>query len=198
MIISVSIIINIKYVPVALGLMDKETYLKKMVSHYSSIEWMNTNLPHDAKILFLGTSGCYYLDREYILTEDRSFFHDINSTLELTEKIRKKDVTHIYIQGDPDDDGSMLRDIASGSLSIKDLNLKSVSDCDGLYTKNQISHNFDIISLAHLKKFVFLIGMELNGELEFLNLIKTKIVKSRLRGSFQEINDSLYAVKIKS
>ena len=35
------------------------------------------------------------------------FFHDINSALELTEKIRKKDVTHIYVQGDPDDDGSM-------------------------------------------------------------------------------------------
>ena len=85
----------------------KKDFLKRHLLHYDAVEYINTNLPHDAKIftMFLGRRG-YYLDRAY--RNERSFgmntIRQMVSSSTTPEKffeyIRSMDVTHILMRTD--------------------------------------------------------------------------------------------------
>ena len=49
-----------------LGKETREDFLKRHLLHYDAVEYINENLPENAKIftMFLGRRG-YYLDRDY-------------------------------------------------------------------------------------------------------------------------------------
>jgi len=56
----------IKPFPYVMGRESREAYLKRHVLHYDAVEYINDNLPIDAKVftMFLGRRG-YYLNRNY-------------------------------------------------------------------------------------------------------------------------------------
>ena len=97
----------IKPFPYISGRETRETFLKRHLLHYDAVEYINDNLPSDAKIftMFLGRRG-YYLDRAY--TNDSSFGmstirHMVNSSIDeekFVEYIRSMNVTHILMRTD--------------------------------------------------------------------------------------------------
>jgi len=97
----------VKPFPYVFGKETREVYLKRHLLHNDAVEYINDNLPSDAKIftMFLGRRG-YYLDRAY---ENESSFgistirHMINSSEDeekFVEYIRSMEVTHILMRTD--------------------------------------------------------------------------------------------------
>jgi hypothetical protein len=97
----------IKPFPYVMGKETREAFLKRHLLHYDAVEYINDNLPIDAKIftMFLGRRG-YYLDRAY---ENESSFgmstirHMVNSSndeKEFVEYVRSMGVTHILMRTD--------------------------------------------------------------------------------------------------
>jgi len=97
----------IKPLPYLRGKETREAYLKRHLLHYDAVEFINNNLPIDAKIftIFLGRRG-YYLDRTY---QNESSFgmktlqHMINSSSDekkFIEYVRSMGITHILMRSD--------------------------------------------------------------------------------------------------
>lgn len=95
----------IKPFPYVFGRETREAFLKRHLLHYDAVEYINNNLPIDAKIftMFLGRRG-YYLDRIY---KNESSFgmstirHMVNSSDDeekFLEYIRSMNVTHILMR----------------------------------------------------------------------------------------------------
>ena len=84
---------------------SREAFLRRHLLHYDAVEYINNNLPDDAKIftMFLGRRG-YYLDRDY--RNESSFGistirHMVNSSIDeekFVEYIRSMNVTHILMR----------------------------------------------------------------------------------------------------
>ena len=97
----------IKPFPYLLGQETKKTYLKHHLLHYDAVEYINHNLPDDARVftMFLGRRG-YYLDRTY--KNEPSFgmstiSHMVNSSTDeeiFKEYVTSLKVTHILMRTD--------------------------------------------------------------------------------------------------
>ena len=189
----ISLVINLKYIPIFMGFISDNKYLNNMVSHYSSIEWMNNNLPKNSKILYCGYSAWFYLDHDYMPMANHSINYDkIKSSSELKDILTKYKITHIYIEGDPDDMGPAIQEIESGNVKMKDLKINSLEDCDYWLSIDNDSLPFHIVTYHHLRPFILMSGMELSNELELLKRIKTKVVMSRVRGTYKNVEDAVY------
>ena len=117
MIVLVLLILNFNYLknrmqivkpfPYVFGKESREVYLKRHLLHYDAVEYINNNLPIDAKIftMFLGRRG-YYLNRDY--KNEPSFgtstlYHMINNAddeKKFMEYVRSMNVTHILMRTD--------------------------------------------------------------------------------------------------
>ena len=97
----------VKPFPYVFGKETREDYLKRHLLHYDAVEYINNNLPSDARIftMFLGRRG-YYLDRAY---ENESSFgmstlrHMVNSSADVDKfirYIRSMNVSHILMRTD--------------------------------------------------------------------------------------------------
>ena len=97
----------IKPLPYVFGQETKKAFLKRHLLHYDAVEYINNNLPIDAKIftMFLGRRG-YYLNRAY---QNESSFgmstirHMVNSSDDedkILEYIRSMNVTHFLMRTD--------------------------------------------------------------------------------------------------
>jgi hypothetical protein len=86
---------------------SRRDFLKRHLLHYDAVEYINSNLPMDAKVftMFLGRRG-YYLDRAY--QNESSFgMNTIKKMVSLSEDekkfkeyIRSMNVTHILMRTD--------------------------------------------------------------------------------------------------
>ena len=95
----------IKPFPYVMGKESREAYLRRHLLHYDAVEYINNNLPHNAKIftIFLGRRG-YYLDRNY--KNESSFGMNtlrqmVNSSTDeekFIKYIRSLNVTHILMR----------------------------------------------------------------------------------------------------
>lgn len=121
----------IKPLPYVLGQETKKAFLKRHLLHYDAVEYINNNLPIDAKIftMFLGRRG-YYLDRAY---QNESSFgmstirHMINSSTDeekFMEYIRSMNVTHILMRTELVD--NYLKDNFSHEVIKRFSNLKKI------------------------------------------------------------------------
>ncbi|MBW2662364.1 MAG: hypothetical protein JRD93_10340, partial [Deltaproteobacteria bacterium] len=94
-------------IPYVLGKETREAFLKRHLLHYDAVEYINHNLPDDARIftMFLGRRG-YYLDRTY--KNEPSFGMSTISHMvtisakeeKFKEYIQSMDVTHILMRTD--------------------------------------------------------------------------------------------------
>jgi hypothetical protein len=70
--------------------------------YYAATEWMDDNLPADAKVLFIGESRAFYSERDFIAATvyDHNPFwvaaREAGSAGELRERLRGMGVTHIF------------------------------------------------------------------------------------------------------
>jgi len=125
------------------GRETREAFLKRHLLHYDAVEYINHNLPGDARIftMFLGRRG-YYLDKIY--KNEPSFGmstirYMVNSSTDeekFTEYIRSMNVTHILMRTDLFD--KFLRDNFSKEDIIRFLNLFKKC-CKMIYENNEYS-----------------------------------------------------------
>ena len=97
----------IKPLPYVFGQETKKAFLKRHLLHYDAVEYINFNLPEDARVftMFLGRRG-YYLDRTY--KNEPSFGMSTISHMvtisaneeKFKEYIQSMDVTHILMRTD--------------------------------------------------------------------------------------------------
>jgi hypothetical protein len=89
--------------PYILGLQDREAYLRRNLldwyPSYDAMLFINTYLPTNARIIGLHNGNGYYLDREYILSDDIEgrVIHDITTERELVAALRARRITHVFI-----------------------------------------------------------------------------------------------------
>jgi hypothetical protein len=120
MFLGYNVAFNAQFIPVVIGVESEEEFLVKKVSYYHDIEWMNDNLPADARILFFPLKT-YYLDLDFI-RGDRNLWAigETTGALEYMEILRGRGITHIfYTPGEIDD---------SEYLAVKNLIEKLKSD----------------------------------------------------------------------
>jgi len=112
------------------GKETREVYLKRHLLHYDAVEYINKNLPGDAKIftMFLGRRG-YYFDRAY--RNESSFGistirHMVNTSTDeekFMRYVRSMNVTHILMRNDLVD--NYLKDNFTQKEIIRFSNLKN-------------------------------------------------------------------------
>lgn len=104
MFLGYNVAFNAQFIPVVAGVESEEEFLVKKVSYYHDIEWMNDNLPADARVLFFPLKT-YYLDLDFI-RGDRNLWPigETTGALEYMEILRARGITHIfYTPGEIDD-----------------------------------------------------------------------------------------------
>ena len=87
-----------------LGLESEDSFLKRKVSGYPVIDYINANLPDSSRIFCVWTGAyAYYMDRKYYsdtILEDVKLKHFINESAdgrELSGKLKAAGFTHVFI-----------------------------------------------------------------------------------------------------
>ncbi|MCE5198724.1 MAG: glycosyltransferase family 39 protein [Armatimonadota bacterium] len=86
--------------PVVFGRQTQDEYLSHSLDVYSAQQWMNENLPKDAKVAFFGDTRGFYLDRDYIWADpghNTIFTRTFKSELELISNLKSQRITHLMI-----------------------------------------------------------------------------------------------------
>ena len=86
-----------QFLPAA-GIWSQNVYLNKLERTMPMAEWINKNLPQNAKILILEEVHLYYFDREVILEDDlntRTHFKALSSPEALVAILKAHGITHI-------------------------------------------------------------------------------------------------------
>lgn len=97
-----NIAFSVEAISATLGITSESKYLRDNVGLYDDLQWMNRNLPHNAKVLIFHLKT-YYLERDYV-RGDRNLWpigENPEATPEmLLDELRHRGVTHI-LMGDP-------------------------------------------------------------------------------------------------
>jgi hypothetical protein len=64
--VDATFVLNNKGVDVALGSISRATYISERVRVFAAEDWINAHTPTDARVVVLGTSAGYYIDRPYL------------------------------------------------------------------------------------------------------------------------------------
>jgi len=87
--------------PVAIGTMSQEVYLSRYLDQYAMCQWINENLPRNAKIITYGEPRGFYLDREYLWGDPGHHtlipYQSLRSPENLIEHWTRLGVTHVLI-----------------------------------------------------------------------------------------------------
>lgn len=90
-------------IPYLAGKVDRDTYIERYIHEYPVIQYINRELPEDARILsiFLGNRG-YYSDRAMVF--DESHFRDAlrvgTGPVDMAAELKRQGLTHLLIRHD--------------------------------------------------------------------------------------------------
>lgn len=113
---------TIKPFPYVIGKESKQAFLKRHLLHYNVVEYINNNLPMNARIftMFLGRRG-YYLDRAYKneasfgMSTIRNMISYSSNEEKFLEYIRSMNVTHILMRT------NLVNNFLTNNFSIQDI-----------------------------------------------------------------------------
>ncbi|MDA2936697.1 glycosyltransferase family 39 protein [Acidobacteria bacterium AH-259-A15] len=84
------------------GQVSREEYLSRRVSYYEDLDWANRHLPRNAKVLFIGLQGFYYLDRPFVLGmpayQGIIQYGQFSKPEEFLEELQTLGISHIYLE----------------------------------------------------------------------------------------------------
>ena len=93
--------INAKKLPVALGLENKEVYIERYVDNYKATQYANKHLSERSKIFFFLDNRGYYLDRAYVWGDpiDQAYvnYFEFRNQEDMLKRLKEIGVTHILI-----------------------------------------------------------------------------------------------------
>jgi 4-amino-4-deoxy-L-arabinose transferase-like glycosyltransferase len=87
----------------SLGLQTGDAYLRGLLRSYPAVEYINSTLPHDARVLVLGESRVAYLRRDHVYQTffDRPLIDDIlgesSSPAAMTAALQSEGLTHVLV-----------------------------------------------------------------------------------------------------
>ncbi|MBM3948381.1 MAG: hypothetical protein FJ312_03910 [SAR202 cluster bacterium] len=127
-----NIFYNAQFVPVVAGSESEEAFLVRKVSYYQDLQWLDQNLPSDAKVLFYPLKT-YYLDRDFVRGDENLWEISESTTPEdYLRFLRERRVTHVFAASDVFATHRWGQRITS---IIKDL--KSSGDLKAVYTNHE-------------------------------------------------------------
>lgn len=93
-----------RFIPVVIGMESRDEFLSNTTLFYQDIQWMNENLPADARVMS-DFVNLYYLDRPSIWMQARNSAWIDYSRVKTTEDVLKQalalGITHIFVTGKP-------------------------------------------------------------------------------------------------
>lgn len=118
--------------PQLIGIYNRSTYLKQQhmgygAPHYAAMEYINQNLPPDAKVLFIGEPRTFYCERDFVAAtvfDNNPFWvaaGEAKTAEDLLASARKLGITHIFVNAISlysysDRPAVMPRDIIAGKI----------------------------------------------------------------------------------
>ena len=187
--LGVAVAFNAGFAPVVFGTQAREAFLVDNVPHYGSLSWSNENLPADSKVLFVGLSGWYYLDRDWwpgaSIYQGLIPFHQMKSPRELLQEMDAIGITHVLVQGDPRGDatiGDRLRRIL-GYVPSEEEYVERLKDEPAS------------VSEFERRPILLLGSLESDGGLELLFVGRDSFVESRTFGGAKDVEFALYKVR---
>ena len=99
MFLGYNVIFNAQFVPVVFGAESRDEFLASKVGFYDDIQWVNRELPEDARLLFYHIKT-YYLDRDFV-RGDRNLWPIDDSTTadDYLGLLERREITHIFVPG---------------------------------------------------------------------------------------------------
>lgn len=175
---------NTGFVSVVFGYQSRQDFLAANVSNYGSIAWANQHLPQDAKVLLVGLSGWYYLERDYWIGNSMYQglipFHKMRKPQQLLETLRQMGFTHLLVQanskgkarlqeqvGNRGDHFAFLSSLADPPASVSDFERRPVA---------------------------LLAALEATGKLEFMRVGRDRVVNSRTFGGMRDVEFAVYVL----
>ena len=189
--LGVAIAFNSGFLSVVFGMQSREAFLADNVPHYASIAWGNEHLPTEAKVLFVGLSGWYYLERAWwpglSVYQGLIPYHEMRTPEELLSKIEELKITHVLIQGDS------VTGRATVEGRLEDILGDSPKPDNYL---SQIQDFPESVGQFEERPILLLGAMEENGSLRLLHVGRDKIVESRTFGGTREVEFAVYEVRL--
>lgn len=97
--LGINIIYNKKFLPVVLGLENRDEFLRRNTWYYQAYEFINHHLPPNSKVLLWTWYVPYYLDRDYVigLPTRQAFinYERFTTVSELLDRLKGLGITHI-------------------------------------------------------------------------------------------------------
>ena len=86
--------------PVVIGQESRDEFLTRTLDVYSADQWINENLPQNAKVALFGDTRGFYLDRAYVWADpghNAEFTRSYNSANALVDYLKSRHVTHVMV-----------------------------------------------------------------------------------------------------
>ena len=88
---------DLQFASVVFGAESRDEFLSRKVSFYDDIQWVNKNLPTDAKLLSYH-SRVLYLERDFMRSDSNLWELDgLSSADDLLDLLRERGVTHVFL-----------------------------------------------------------------------------------------------------
>lgn len=163
-------------IDVVFNRVSQRDYLAAKVPFYESIEWVNNNIPPDAKVLFIGLQSFYYLERPLVLGvpayQGIIKYDEYKSPESFLNKIKSLGITHIYFEG-------IIFNNASGLREAWDLKPAEYAD---------------EVAYHEWKPIELLVPLFNNGYLQEIYTSKGRQITSRTFHNSKLRNISVYAI----
>ena len=164
------------------GQQSRQDFLAAKVPHYESIAWANQHLPPDAKVLLVGLSGWYYMERDYwigsSMYQSLIPFHEMRSPQEFLDTLRQMKFTHVLIQAN-----------SKGVATLKEL----VGGWEPAFLDRLASPPASVSDYEG-RSSILLAALEANGSLELMHVGRDRVVNSRTFGGIQDVEFAVYAL----
>ncbi|TSA56203.1 MAG: hypothetical protein D4R45_01160 [Planctomycetaceae bacterium] len=184
--------LNFKYFPVVFGFVSQDNYLEGKQSYYSGIQWVNRNLPKEAKVLYAGSCGWYYLERDYITLSYRYIdWNNLKTPEELKQELTSRGITHILVESD-DSGRARLREYRK---EVRHYKFNEPGDYQKWLDAKPEDLSLGIITYYEIRPIILMAALEAKRDLSLVKVIPTKIILSRTKGTSVDSEFAVYSLK---
>lgn len=105
-----AVIYNLQFAPVVLGLETRTAFLRRYVSFFDDMEWLNTNLPRDARVMAVHLRT-FYLRRDFVRGDSNLWAVGAGGSADDYLRLMKsRGITHVFLPRADQRPGGLPRD----------------------------------------------------------------------------------------
>ena len=99
--LGVSVLFNAQFFRVAIGAEDKTSYLTEQLWNYKDVEWINTNLTSEDRLIHFNRTINYYLDVDYFFgssfVQGRIDWTNISNADQLVSRLKAESINYLFL-----------------------------------------------------------------------------------------------------